>query len=154
MKVQTIYIIIGIFLLVVLGEAQGGSVADSLHIQATVPPQLQYQIISEPTEIEITKKDKKKGYKDIRKGTTVSVTTNNPNGYILSVCYPKGKPYTSIQVSDGTSTYELLPFGCVDFHEPYNGPAEEKDITYRLYLPPDIQLKTYKWAVVVTASLI
>ena len=147
-----------LFLLAMPGtEARGGSVSDSLNIQATVSPFLTYQILSEPVEVKITKRDKQRGYKDLRrgKGTTVSVTTNNPNGYVLSVCYPKGKPYTSIEVSDGTSTHQLMPLGCVDFHEPYNGPAAEKKvISYRLYLPGKIKIGTYKWAVVVTAGLI
>jgi hypothetical protein len=136
MKRPIVFFIAGFFLLVVIVEVYGSSVTDKLHIQTTVPPELEYEVQHEPSTIKITPSDLRKGYNDLNLGTVLSVTTNDPNGYIISISSQGGEFFSSIVVTiDDGDSYELLPDGSVDIHVPYVGPKpERKKLSYRFYL--------------------
>lgn len=139
-------------LLVTLGEVSGKSAETELHIEATVVPKLDYRILREPNAFKLTPAGIKKGYEDSNEETVISVTTNDTNGYMISVMSHSIENVTSIVVTtdDGVS-YVIYPGGGVEIHIPYSRTTTViKKLSYRFYLSPDAENGFYPWPIIVT----
>ena len=151
MKRSTFYTTIGLSLLLVNGEAYSGAVSDRLHISATVAPKIEYRILTEASALKITPADLKKGYHDVHMGTFLTITTNDPNGYLLSIQSQRGEGLVSITVTVEGSAYNLSPTGSVEIPFPFHGLAPEKrKLSYRFHLAPNAKTGIYPWPIIVT----
>lgn len=132
-------------------EVCAKTVSTEVHIRATVPIQIDYEILKDPDLIEINKVDKKRGYKDVEKGTELKVTTNNPSGYIILLTCQEADFFTYVMVKDGDRVFELFPGGQLEIHEPLPiRPPDKKSLDYTFHLTPDVQLIKYPWPISVT----
>lgn len=173
MKGLTTVIVTSLFLLAFTGLAYSGSVTGQLHIEATVPPTLEFRIVHEKHDLKITKSDADKGYKNVENGTILSVTTNNPNGYIISIYAnplvstedkkdkmdKKDKDgedrvfevYTSVTVTVDGRSFGIAPGGSVEIHMSATSKTNDtKRLSYRFTLPPGAGAGAYPWPIVVT----
>jgi hypothetical protein len=132
-------------------EISAETASTELKIRATVPTQIEYQILKQPNFLEINKVDKKRGYKDINKETELKVTTNDPNGYVILLTCQKADFFSSVMVKDDDRVFELLPGDQLEIHEPMpSRPPDKKSLDYTFYLTPDVQLIKYPWPISVT----
>lgn len=166
MKGLTTGIVTALFLLAFAGLAHSGSVTGQLHIEATVPPTLEFRIVDEKHDLKITKSDADKGYKNVNNGTIISVTTNNSNGYVISVSAnplvstedKKDKDgedrvfevYTYVTVMVDGRSFGVAPGGNVDINMPATSKTNDtKRLSYKFTLSPGAGAGTYPWPIVV-----
>lgn len=176
MKGLTTSIVIAIFLLAFADGVRSGSVTSQLQIQAIVLPRLEFRIVHEKDGLRITKSDANRGYKEVKNGTIVSVTTNVAEGYIISIyAYPlvstedkedkkdkkhkkdeegedrETEVYTYVTVTvDGTS-FGVAPGSSVDIHMPASSMTNDsKSLSYKFTLSPHVEAGTYPLPITVT----
>jgi hypothetical protein len=143
-------LIIAVLFVLVTTPVYSGSVIAKLHIQARVLPSLEYRVLHEPPVFKITPADIKKGYKDVIDGTVLSVTTNNTNGYMLSVCRQESDVIDSITVNVGGVSHPLHSGGCVDLHIPFHSFTPNiMKMHYNIQLLPDTEADFYHWPIAV-----
>lgn len=127
------------------------TVSTELHIQATVPIQLDYQILKDPDFIEINKVNEKRGYIDVEKGTELKVTTNNPSGYFILLTCQEADFFEDVIVKDGDRSFTLRPGEQLEIPEPLPiRPPDKKSLDYTFNLKSDVQLIKYPWPISVT----
>ena len=145
--------------------AQGGSITSKLTIHAVVPPTLSFRITRQASRLQITRSDIRRGYKDMPSGTVCRITTNNMQGYVLTVSANRllipgnrrNAPtdvYTSVTLSVDGNSYQIAPDGSVDvLIIPRGMVTETKQFNYRFYLPPSAREGTYPWPIRLSAAL-
>lgn len=144
------YSMVGFSLLMLIGTAEGKSITAHLQISAEVEPEVEGQISEEDTDLEISEDDLRKGYKQAPIGTYLSVQTNNPNGYILSVQSQDSIVFISLSITVDGNTFELSPNKSVEIHLPYHGLAREiKKLNYRFYFSPNATAGVYPWPIAI-----
>ena len=143
--------ILGGFLLVVAGETHSESVSDQLLIRAQVAPILEYRIAREPSVLEIKKVDLKKGYTDIKDNVVLYVTSNNIDGYYLSISTQDTALFTSITVTTrDKSVAELYPGESLELHMPFQPSEVKHKLDFRFNLAADAEVGVYEWPITVT----
>ena len=176
MKSLTAGLVMAPFLLVFAGLASGASANGQLHIQATVPPVVEFRIVHEEHKLKIAKSDAKKGYKEVNNGTIISVTSNTTNRYVISVSarpLPSAEDneekknekrkkdhdgedsaaevYTYVTVTVDGRTFGTAPGGSVDIQMPATSQTNDTTrLSYRFTLSPGVASGTYPWPIVVT----
>ena len=128
-----------------------------LHIRANVSPLVIYNIISENQYLDISNSDIRKGYKEVRNGTIMSIQTNTQDGYLISIHLLASEAYTSVtvQVDDDGRLFELLPDSYLEVHMPSS--SEEKEnlrLNYMFHLSGTVEKAKYPWPIMASASLI
>jgi len=107
--------ILPLFFLISMVEVYGSSATGQLNIQASVPTLLEYRMLKENFGVHLTKGNIKKGYKDADSNTVIQITTNNTNGYVISLYCESDDFFTSVSVTtDSGSSYVLTPGSTVD----------------------------------------
>jgi hypothetical protein len=143
--------IIGLALYSFHGQICAETVSTELHIRATVPTILDFEILKYPDFIEINKVNKKRGYIDVEKGTELKITTNNPFGYVILLTCEEADFFTDAIVKDGDRVFELLPGSTLEIHEPLPiQPPDKKSLDYTFNLTSDVQLMKYPWPISIT----
>ena len=137
-----------------IDDVNGKSVTDKLYIRATVPPEFKYRIIHQPSFLKITPDDIKKGYKEVKDGSIISITTNNPNGTQLSISCEENMIFTSVTITlEGGGHYELFPGNNIDIPVPYRGPTQSViKLHYRFHLLTNLKAESYQWPIFIMAS--
>ena len=159
-----IFLLFFIYSLTASGPALGASSGSQLTVQVTILPKLEYTILEEFASLEITLDDLERGYKDVQAGTVLSVTTNDANGYLLSVFShfsQDGAPVNEILAiqairitTDGGDAYEILPDGTARIHIPFPGvDPHTQSLNYRFYLQEDAEAGVTRWPIAVDAGL-
>lgn len=121
-----------------------GSTSVKINISARVLPSLDYTVLRTPDMVEVTQSDIQNGYKDITEGSVISVTTNDPNGYILSVCGLGSESFTSLDVSVDGKLYEIPFSGCTEIYMPFKGiESDIKRLNYRVYFSSEMRQGSY-----------
>lgn len=142
--------------------AQGGSITSKLTIQAVVPPTLSFRIVRDTRRLQIARSDIRRGYKDVPAGTVCRITTNNMQGYVLTVSAFRllgggNAPtdvYTSVTLSVDGNSYQIAPDGSVDvLLLPRGLTAETKRFSYRFYLAPSTRVGNYPWPIRFASAL-
>jgi len=143
-----------LFLLISMDEVSGGSGTGYLNIHATVPAWLEYRMLKENSDVHLTKGNIKKGYKDADSNTVIQVTTNNPNGYVISLYCEEDDFFTSVRVTTDTgSSYVLTPGSGMDIYGPYEGlDPVVRQIDIRFYLSSNAQPVDYPWPIFITVN--
>ena len=128
-----------------------------LHIRASVPPLVIYNIISENQYLDISKSDIRKGYEEVRSGTIMSIKTNTQDGYLISIHLLASEAYISVtvQFDDDGRLFELLPGSNIDIHMPSSSIEKENiRLNYLFYLSDTVKKAKYPWPIRASASLI
>ena len=151
-KRLAIFVIAAVFLLPSVGEVSGGSATTRMNIQVTATTWLKYRILKENLFVKVTKGDLKNGYKDANSNNVISVSTNNPNGYVISLYCEAGDFFTSVAVkTDSGFSYVLSPGSGVDIYGPHHGlDPDIRQVDFRFYLSPNARAVQYSWPIVLT----
>lgn len=144
---------------IIIGAAPGGSHAkttnSNLKIDATAVASLTYKIISNPITVEITRSDLKNGFEVVTEGTKISVSTNNPGGYSISLKAADVKFFSSVKVTTKQGRTVTIAHGkSADIHIP--GPINGTDIqtlSYRFNLSDGAKPGTYPWPITISVHM-
>ncbi|MBI5663945.1 MAG: hypothetical protein HZC49_02470 [Nitrospirae bacterium] len=121
----------------------------SMHVSASVTPAVKYQVLHREASYTVSKADIEKGYIDISNALVLSVWTNSPNGYLLSIAFDKSH-IKEIKIIDRYSSY-LISSGFQEIHMPHHGMRyQAKEINMRLYLLADTKPGSYQVPVAVS----
>ena len=108
--------------------------------------------MDEVGEIWITSEDISRGYKEIVAGTSVAVTTNDPNGYMVSVCCKANEKFDDLEVSLDNNTFRLSAYECRETVATSALFAREvKQLNYRVHITPELVQGRYTLPVNVIA---
>jgi hypothetical protein len=143
----------------IVGAAPGGSHAkttnSTLKIDATAVASLTYKILSNPKTIEITRSDLKKGFEIVPGGTMISVSTNNPCGYTISMQAANVKFFSSVRVTTKQGRTVSIAHGkSAEIHIP--GPINGTDIqglSYRFHLSNGEKPGSYPWPIAISVHM-
>ena len=144
---------------VMVGVAPDGTHAkttnSTLKIDATAVASLKYQIQSNPMTIEITPANLKKGYVEILNCTIIYVSTNNPDGYAISLQAAAAKFFSSVKVTTKEGrTVSIAPGNSGDIRIP--GPINGTDIqklSYRFTLTPSAKQGIFPWPISISVHM-
>lgn len=144
---------------VIVGAATEGSHAkttnSNLKIDATAVASLTYKIISNPKTVEITRSDLKNGFEVVPEGTKISVSTNNPGGYTISLQAADVKFFSSVKVTTKQGRTVTISHGkSADIHIP--GPINGTDIqtlSYRFNLSDGAKPGMYPWPITISVHM-
>jgi len=133
-------------------EASSAGNKEALFVSANVLPKLSQTTLRQPMDLTVTRQDIAKGYVDLNEGTLLHVATNDPHGYYLSF-FIEGRLIQSADVKiDGRIVSVQAGTGLI--HQPFPGiSGETVDISYRLFLTPELIPGSYPWPILVAASL-
>jgi hypothetical protein len=130
-----------------------GTALDQLHIKAHVASTFEYDILKEPDTLNIKSVDIKKGYTELKNSTYLYISTNNQNGFVVSVCAQEINAFTLVEVTDGDGYYQLYPDDCIDIFM-LNLSTKDKKIKldYNFHILPSAMAGEYPWPISVIAS--
>jgi hypothetical protein len=149
-RIGTIYFTTSLCLLLYSPSGVAKSKSAQLSITATVTPKADSQITQDQTALDVKSNDLKKGYVKINNGTTVSTTTNDLNGYVITVQCQTVAFLTSISVISNGNTFQLVPGGSTQIHLPYPGPkADTQKLSYQFQLSTTATATQYPWPLVI-----
>jgi hypothetical protein len=135
----------GFFLIAILGAKESGAVIRTakLTVSARVIPYLQYNLISQISEITVTEEDIQRGYIEVRSGSRLEVKTNNPAGYMLAF---EGSlwPFIEVQVL-GLANPVYLHSGNAIAYQPSVKGKVFMDLSYRFILSENTRPGPYSW---------
>ena len=135
-------------------ESQTGtsSARASLDFRIVIPAIVRVKAIAQPDTLQITGSDIARGYIDLEAGSSVTLTTNSPLGYLLTARYDR-QLLAAIEVrmsnenmntNSGIGSMRMASAFAVDKVVP---------ISYRLYLAEGIAPGVYQWPVRLDFSL-
>lgn len=139
------------------GTAPAGTVSGLLEVRAYVLPSIDYEVRNTRRDITVTPADIRKGRKRVPNGTMISVRSNSPGGYLLTVCLGDINGITSADIFLNGTAHRVAPNGCVEIQGPYSGRStapELKRLSYRFHLSPDAERGRRPWPVFITVDLI
>ncbi|MEQ1515424.1 MAG: hypothetical protein ABL931_02920 [Usitatibacteraceae bacterium] len=136
-----------------LAESRTGSASGraGLDFRIVVPPIVRATLVAQPDRVVIEERHVTAGSIDMDAGTSVKLTSNNREGYVLAASYDTGllskvdvrvshqnlvasSGFGSIRVRSGLAVEQLTP------------------IAYRFYLLPGVRAGSYRWPVALTFS--
>jgi hypothetical protein len=133
------------FLMAFLSASETSAVMKtaSLTVSARVLPYLQFNLLSQVSEITITEEDILKGYLDVRSASRLELKTNSTNGYMLAF---EGSlwPFKEVQIQGLASPVQIKP-GHALVHQPSVRGKVFMDLSYRFILSETIQAGSYSW---------
>lgn len=134
------------------GKVGTGTARPSIDFRIVIPAIICVRSVSQPDHIVIEAKHIAQGYIDLDVGTSVKLTSNTREGYLLSASYdPKVLSSVEVRVSSQNMTASS-GFGSMRVA---SGLAIDKliEISYRLHLLPGVRAGDYRWPVALAFSL-
>jgi len=134
------------------GQSLGGDRQATINVSATIVENVSKTVIHQTAALTITKEHIMKGYIDVPAATILRIRTNNPRGYSLAVQVNE-EMAKEVWVTANHNTTVIA--GSVGFlYQPYPGPAGEvKEISYRIFLSPDVKPGRYPWPLSIGTAL-
>jgi hypothetical protein len=124
----------------------------SIMVSASVMDRVTQTVVRQAGSFTVTTESLKRGYVDVQAATVLQVQSNNPKGYLLSFEVDQEKAKEVWVMDSRRTTIISGPVGLV--HQPYPGTAGEvKEISYRIFLTPEMKPGLHPWPLSVTASL-
>ncbi len=119
-----------------------------LTVSARVLPYLQFNLLSQVSEITVTEEDVKRGYLEVRSASRLVLKTNSNAGYMMTF---EGNlwPFKEVQIQ-GLSNPVQLNSGHVIVHQPSNKGQWTVDLSYRFLLSVDTKPGSYSWPLSLT----
>ncbi len=143
--------IVLVMLLVLAGfggaKAFAGENSSSVMVMARVLPYVSSTVLSQPSTINITPEDLKRGYIEVEAGTVIEIRTNSRDGYMLSFEVVRG-PFEDIWVVDGDRS-TVLSGGSGFVYQPSEdaGVVRTKVLSYKIHLAEGTEPGVYPWPV-------
>ena len=132
--------------LFVSGLANGGSTSANLLVRATVAPYLEHRILHEQSGLLVSGFDLVRGYKDVNAGTIASISTNSPNGYVLSIFCSESPTIAFVEVTVDGRTSSLTCSGAIDMILSKDNPITDvRRISYRFYFSQEASAGMFPW---------
>jgi hypothetical protein len=125
-------------------HVDAASIRGQIAVTAFVPAQTVAQVVSQPSEITITATDIAHGYVDIPAASQLSITSNNPLGYVVDF-FSRLPIFTSVTVSSTTGSADLGPDGGAIIQRGRHGRDLPLQLSFRFNLTAQIQPGTYPW---------
>jgi hypothetical protein len=122
-----------------------------LTVSVRVLPYLQFNLLSQVSEITVTEADIQRGYLDVRSASRLELKTNSTAGYLLAF---EGTlwPFQAIQVQ-GLANPLQLNSGNAVVHQPSVKGKVTMDLSYRFILSPDTQPGSYAWPLSISVQM-
>jgi hypothetical protein len=138
-------LVAALFLAISLGPQETYAVMRTakLTVSARVIAYLQFNLLSQVSEITITEEDIQRGYLDVRSASRLVLKTNSNAGYMMTF---EGNlwPFKEVQIQ-GLSNPVQLNSGHVIVHQPSNKGQWTVDLSYRFILSEDTKPGSYSW---------
>lgn len=116
-----------------------------LQVSATVLTMLKIKVASQQGQINIEQKHVSQGYIDVEDASVLLITSNNPNGFMMSVTHdPDLVSRVSATLSQGgsrSSGENMIPVRTQQVRD------EPMRVSYRLYLNPQAHIGSLPWPV-------
>ncbi len=114
-----------------------------LTVSARVLPYLQFNLLSQASEITITVTDVQRGYLDVHSASRLELKTNSTNGYMINF---EGSiwPFKEVQIQ-GLANPVQLTSGHAFVHQPSVRGKVYVDLSYRFILTEDTKPGSYSW---------
>lgn len=149
-------ILVAAIIVVVASDGSHAKTTNSnLKIDATAVASLTYKILGNPKTIEITRKDLKNGFEVVPEGTRISVSTNNPGGYAISLQAANVRYFSSVKVTTKQGRTVTISHGKsadIHIHGPIDGTDMQK-LSYRFDLSDDAKPGTYPWPITISVHI-
>jgi hypothetical protein len=140
-----------IFALITAGATYGKGNKTEMHVSARVLPVTQYKVLHQESSITVSEEDIKRGFIDVQNALVLSVTTNSPDGYLLTFFIDYNN-FSGLTLSEGINFYNIDETES-EIHMPSEGKEPvTKNLTFRLHLLPDAKPGTYQWPATVMIS--
>jgi hypothetical protein len=129
-----------------------GSAGASLNFRIVIPAMIRVTNVTQPDRIVIEEPHIRQGFIDLEAGSSVNLTSNNRDGYVLTTNYDS-KMLTGIEVrvasqtltaASGSGSMRVTSGFIVNKRVP---------ISYRLHLAPGVRAGEYRWPVALAFSL-
>ncbi len=129
-----------------------GSARASVNLRIVIPAMIRVTTVTQPDRIEIGEQHIAQGFIDLEAGTSVNLTSNNRDGYLLTTSYDS-KLLSAVEVrvasqtltaSSGSGSMRVTSGFIVNKLVP---------ISYRLHLARGIRKGEYRWPVALAFSL-
>lgn len=134
-------------------DVEGASTRGQLNIQADVPPVLNYNVSNRLSQIMVTRSNIKRGYIKKEKATFITVTTNNINGYFITLSASEFPGISRITVMINDRFYILMPGSSIQIHMPYTGPKSvTKRLSYKFILNANAVEGIYPWPIMANVT--
>ena len=131
--------------------AQAGTASGSMSVNVTVQARALINIVSQPSSLEITQNDVRRGYVDVPAATRGTVRTNSPNGYLVGFETAQG-PYKAIEVKGLGADAQIGAAGGW-IPQAFTGLAPTTlELSYRFILAENAAPGSYAWPVSVSAT--
>lgn len=137
-----------------LAESRTGTsgAGASLNFRITIPAMIRVNAMTQPDRIVIGEQHVTQGFIDLDAGTSVNLTSNNRDGYVLTTRYDSTllsavEVHVSSQTltaSSGTGSMRVTSGFIVNKLVP---------ISYRMHLAPGVRAGEYRWPVALAFSL-
>ena len=115
-----------------------------LHVSATVLAMIKVGVTSQPSQISIDQIHVAQGYIDIEDGTVLSITSNSPDGFMMSLSHdPAIVARVAARLSQGSSFEERDMI----FIRTQAIKDAQTHVSYRLYLNSNAQAGIWPWPV-------
>lgn len=138
-------LVTGLFLIPFMGARECGAVTRtaSLNVSARVLPYLQFNLLSQTSEINVTEEDIQRGYVEVPSASRLEVKTNSKQGYMLSF---EGNflPFKEVHIL-GLANPVSLNSGQTLVHQPSVPGKVYMDLSYRFILTQNTQPGFYSW---------
>jgi hypothetical protein len=131
----------------IIPNVDGAALRSQIAVSAVVPAQTVARLIQQPAEITITDADIARGYIDVEIGSQLSVTSNNPAGYVVDF-FSRLPIFTSVRISSAGGSADLGPDGGAIIERGRHGRDIPLNLSYRFNLLASIQPGTYAFPLV------
>ena len=136
-----------VFLTIMVGSmpaAASDKAQARLHVSATILAMIKVGVTSQPSQISIDQIHVAQGYIDIEDGTVLSITSNSPDGFMMSLSHDSSiVARVEARLSQG-SAYEEREM--IFIRTPALKEAQTH-VSYRLYLNSNTQAGIWPWPV-------
>ena len=126
----------------ILPDVNAAALQSQIAVTAVVPAQTVAKLVQQPVEITITDVDIARGYIDVAIGSQLSVTSNNPAGYVVDF-FSRLPIFTSVRVSSAGGSADLGPDGGAIIERGRQGRDIPLSLSYRFNLLGSVQPGTY-----------
>jgi len=134
------------------GQSLAGVRQASIKVSATIVESVSKTVVRQAASLTVTKQHIAKGYIDVPAATILRIRTNNPRGYSLSVQVNEEMAKEVWVTANHNTT--VISGGVGFVYQPYPGAAGEvKEISYRIFLSPDVKPGRYPWPLSISTAL-
>ena len=132
--------------LLLAGNAYAAQARAQMGVYATVMPVAHLQVTSEPTDIQISAADLRRGFVDVLQPTSLVINSNSADGFALDLMTLS--PMVSALIVNGLESDQMVGAEGGTLIQRWHGPqAMRVMLRFRLLLAPGLDAGRYGWPV-------